>query len=426
MSNRFGERSFEKFTNSFDNKRNFTAAEYDIFKKYAEEKQPVLKMLPLGTIKLINENTIEITYIKDNVRKTGVFEISKQALKSLVRLYKLTATAFSTLSDTFDNEQISKIIEQIKYKSTTDLANTNVMLSIAKGRNYIIDIIKTGSEANIINTNQYFKLVESALNGFECNGMEVKNLVVSEDGNLAITVLNNNWTFDAGFNDEFFKTGMTLIKTPTSMIINPFNERLVCRNGMISSDKQHSLVLNSTSKDAMKVFFEKAQDFGKSRGAFERDFKERVIKMLSHNASYAEVEYVYNTIKNNINTQHERSKIYLDSTVSLNEIYAEYLKKTHIHLETKNDAYKKRIITDYNLWELVNILTDISSNVTKHDLDYINTNDAVFNMQKAAGNLSFKNEYDLGDSVPQIFEANAEMDNAAIIAKIKSSLNKEL
>ena len=414
------------FQNSFNNEKTFNASQYEEFKKYAEEVQPVMKQLPLGSLSIINSKQVKITIVEDGQLKTSIFTLSADGLKSLLKMFNLNITTYDSLSGAMGEKAMQIIIEQLQNKMTSEAKTKTVIVSISKKTKEVISVIKSRDEDTLMDNTKYFRLVEEALSGFESSGMKIKNLTVSSEGNLAITIVNKNWTFDvegikSGLKDEYFNTGMTLIKTPNKLVINPFNERLVCTNGMISTENTHSLVLNSTRKEDIDVFFEKAKNFGKGRNAFESDFKNRIITMLGTNASFNEVLGCYNAVNYTLNSGHERSKILLNSMFNVHDINGQFVKQTGINLFDQDNKYKSKVITEYNMWELVNLMTDLSSNTHKHEFEFSNLNTTVFELQKYAGGITFKKEYDLGNSIPQIFEANAAMTNADIIAKLRNA-----
>lgn len=416
----------QNFTNNFDNSKYFSNSQYNEFKKYAEEIQPILKKLPLGSIEILDEKRAKISIVEDGVLKTNEFGLTTNGLKSLLKTFNLNITAFESLNEAVGSNAMKMILDQLRNKMSSESKSIPVIVSISKQSKKIVSIVKSTTDATLMDNNKYFRLVEEALNGFENSGMRIKNLTVSEEGNIAITIINDNWTFDveglkSGLKDEYFKSGMTLIKTPNKLIINPFNERLVCINGMVDTSLGHQIVLNSTSKEALEVFFEKAKTFGKNRNIFENEFKNRIITMLSTNASYEEVLGCHNAVNNVIDINHERSRIILNSLFNIYDIKNEYEKQTRVDLLKQPVKYRSKVITEFNMWDLVNIMTDISSNTGKHEFQYRNLNSTVFNLQRYAGQLTFKENYDLGSSIPQIFQANAAKTNAEIINKLMSN-----
>ena len=67
-----------------------------------------------------------------------------------------------------------------------------------------------------------------------------------------------------------------------------------------------------------------------------------------------------------------------------------------------DEKKKKAIRSMYTVWELVNKLTDLSSHPLRYGLSLRNGNASIFNLQKVAGELAFKEQYDL-TSVVQLF-----------------------
>lgn len=413
---------FSKYKNT-----SYSQSEYEAFKQQCEDNAPIIKSLNISNLNIIDGQTISIRQYVNGGAQEADFHITPDALKDLMKVLGLTYGVYNTFIDTIGSKATVAIIEAIREKIQGEDKKNKISLVISKTTGKVVSVVKY--KGNMLATNTYFKLVEVALNGFENNGMIIKNMTVSENFNIAITVVNNNWKFDLeglqhGLKDEYFTSGMTIIKTPTSIAINPFNERLVCTNGMVDTSKTNAIVLNSSEPKAIEAFFEQAGNFGKGRNSFELDFKRRVIKMLSTNASFAELEKAYNSVNYYLNQAHTRSKMQLNADLHILDINHAFESKYGINLFKESVKVKEKIITDYSMWDLVNKLTYIASNPFKTEYEFSNNdlNSIVFALQKTAGEFTFKPHYDLGISVPQIFEADASTTNAEIINKLKNSM----
>ena len=97
------------------------------------------------------------------------------------------------------------------------------------------------------------------------------------------------------------------------------------------------------------------------------------------------------------------------STTALVETFipTTYIKQAYmeekINLNLVEKSSYSKIRTMLNVWELVNKLTDLSSHPSKYGLSLTNGNSSIFDLQRRAGELSFKKEYDLECAVKQIF-----------------------
>lgn len=412
------------FNRNFNNNVPFTTAQYEEFKRICNSSQPHVVTVAASQVTINSSSSIDVSIYTNGQLVTEKFVMEPQAFESLLKLYGIPFTVQKTFTDYLGNDTLTLILSKLKTAmSASDTVRNKMVLVISKKTGKVINIVR--SNGNVIKNDTFFKIVEGALNGFENNGMKIKNLSVSPEGNIAVTVLNDNWTFDVfGLKDEYFTTGMSIIKTANQVIINPFNERLTCTNGNVTTEKGLSIVLNSVEQKAVDAFFEQAINFGKGRGLIEQSFKLRTIEMLSTNASFAELETVYNNVRYNINNT-ERALLELEGMFGYHAMQQEILKvsygKTNIFNEKAK--YKSKVITDMSVWDLMNKLTFISSNPHKHDLEFVNGNDTVFYLQRSAGSLMFKEQFDLSNNgVVQIYKADAYITNADLIEKIKKTM----
>lgn len=373
-------------------KQTITQGQYDAFKEKALNHSVVRKVTTLSNLTLVDNNTVGYGGVE--------FEMTDEAFKSLVKILGLSNGILETISKNLGENVSSKLLSMMKAAISNTSDKNKVCLLINKQTAKIVGFTKT-AEA-VLSNNAFFSLFEQTMNNH--NGMEIKNMGITESGNIELSVTNTNWEFNVGgLNDEYFNSGLVFINTPDSTIVNPFNERLICTNGMITTEKGLSMILKNTDANSVSGFFEAVTNL-KGIGSFEAEFKHRIVRMIDTVASYDEVLKVRSVVEYNIaNIKDSDTRNMVETFIPTSYIKQAYLEQKKIDLNTVDKSNYKKIKTMLNVWDLVNKLTDLSSHPAQYGLALTHGNSSIFELQKAAGELAFKKQYDLECGVPQIF-----------------------
>lgn len=364
--------------------------EYQNFKKRVENNSIVRRVIPMSDLEIISDKLVGYAGVE--------FEITENAFKNLVKILGLSNGVMKTVTDKLGENVTSRLVSMMK---TAIMAEKNsICLLVNKSNAKIVGF--TNSAESILSNNAYFSLLEQTMNNHK--GMEIKNMSITDAGNIEISVLNNNWEFNVGgLNDEFFKSGLVFINTPDKTIINPFNERLVCTNGLeVSSAKGMSLILSKNDSGSVSGFFDKVTNL-KGINNFEQEFKARIVRMMDTQASYDEMLTVHKAVTFHVmNTQEEMTRANIESFIPLSEVKQAYLQH-NIDLNLLDSKKYKKIRTMLSVWDLVNKLTDLSSHPRKYGFDLVNGSSSIFELQRLAGDITFKSEYDLEEPFKQLF-----------------------
>lgn len=369
--------------------------QYDAFKNKALNSL-VRRTVNITDLILIDSKTIEFCGVH--------FDMSEIAFKSLVKFLGLSNTQMNVIAQNLGEDVSKKLISMMQLALSGSEEKQTICLVVNKQTQQIVDFTK--SAGNILDNDAYFRLFEQTMNNH--SGMQIKNMSLTSNGNVEISVLNNNWEFNVGgvgtgLNDEFFKSGLVFINTPTQTIVNPFNERLVCTNGMVATTKGLSLILKKTDGEkAVSSFFDTVTNL-KGVADFEQEFKKRIILMMDTQASYEELLDVRENVEYHVANMTEPDvRETVEQFIPTKEMKQAYLAK-NIDLNMVDRKKYKSIRTMYTVWELVNKLTDLSSHPQRYGLQLSQGNSSIFQLQKKAGELAFKERYDLDSSFPQLF-----------------------
>lgn len=370
----------------------FTQQDYQDFKNKATNQSIVRKMVSISELEIVSDKLLGFSGVE--------WEMTETAFKSLVKYLGLSNTVLDKITKTLGDDSSKKLLEMMRIAISKESEKNYICMMVNKVNSKIVNFAK--SAESVLSNGAFFQLFEQTMNNH--SGMEIKNMGITEEGNIELSVLNNNWEFNVGnLNEEFFKSGLVFINTPEATIINPFNERLTCTNGMVISEKGLSLILKKASAGDVSAFFDTVTNL-KGVQNFEQTFKSRIVKMMDTQASYAEMLGCYNNVNYNIaNTKDPMVRQTIHEFIPVHEVQAEYLKHA-IDLNTLNNKDHKKIYTPHSIWDLVNFLTDLSSHPFKYGLQLTHGNSSMFNMQRHAGDLCFKEQFDLESPVIQLFK----------------------
>lgn len=369
-------------------------SQYMAFKSQVAKHNAVRQMVNITDIDLVSDTMI--------LYQGGTFIITPLAFKGLVKILGFSNAQMKLITDKLGKEITTELVKmmQISLSQKKDTREICMVLDGVTGK-----VINFTKNVNAVMTNsEMLFMFERTMNNN--SGMEIRNMSITDEGNLTISVVNNNWEFnmskETGLKDEFFKSGLVFLNTQNETIIQPFNERLICTNGMINSTKGSALILKDCDETKKHGFFEAVTTL-KGVEFSESDFKERILRMTKTRASFNELLNCHSSVCNNVNNSKEYNTLsIIESFLPVAEIKREFMSKGYDLNVYGQDEYKK-IRTKLTVWELVNEMTDLSSHPERYGLTLANGNASIFNLQREAGNLTFKQKYDLESILPNLF-----------------------
>lgn len=363
---------------------------YESFKNEVLNSHNIVrKTVALSDIDIVSDKIIKY--------KDVDFKLSETGFKSLVRILGLTSGAVMKITDALGNNISTQLLSMMK-KSAKN-SNESVCIIFNKKQFAITSFTKEAT--GVLSNEAFFSLFENTMNNNP--NLDIRNMSISPEGNVDISVLNNNWEFDLkGFNDEYFKSGLTFLNSSDLTSVNAFNERLSCLNGMIADNLEGTSIYLSRNSGNVDEFFDVVTNL-KDLNGFESIFKSRIRSMMNTQASLDELTNVYNSFKyHTTNYDDKFVKSQLESFIPLNETKHAF-RKENISLSKLSINEKKRIRTGITVWDLVNNMTDLSSHPEKYGLKLRNGSNSISDLQRASGDLAFKKLYDLGSPVRQLF-----------------------
>jgi hypothetical protein len=373
-----------------------TAESFDQFKKEALEIRLARHEVLLSDIRVLSDT--KLLYAGVN------YPMTDEAFGSLVKLLGVNKTVLGNFEGALGKEGRDRILDLMREALSGKGGKNKITMVLNRDKQCIVDFRKDA--LSVLSNSAYFNLFEDVMN--HNNGMHIKRMSMSPNGSVEISVINDNWQFQvARLKDEFFQSGLVFINRPNQTIINSFNERLVCTNGMVVSEGGASITLKSSSSVHLNGFFEQVRNITQNDG-LENEFKNRVTRMMKTIASYNEMHAAYTTVKYHLSVEDTGVVELLNSFIPMQEVRREYIVQTGLDIED-HSKYWKKAETSMTVWELVNGLTDISSHPEKYGISLKGGNHAIFSLQKTAGELAFKKEYDLEMEMPRIFDTKTRI-----------------
>jgi len=314
------------------------------FKDTVLSRHIARKNISLGEIQIISDSVARYADI--------TFKLDDAAFKSLLRILGISKGLRSKLIKDFGANFFEKLIEIMSAKTQGNKSSIVMMVDVRKKT--ILNFLT--SDIAMVSNQSYFSEIEHVVDQF---GLQITDMYDRGNGGFSISTLapNSEWGLK-GLKDEVFKFGLNFENGPIKGTrLSPFNQRLVCTNGMVTQDMLGATHLINT-RDSWENFFSTVNGLDKI-GYKPAEFAATVQGSIGANASIAELEYARNLIKANSAFTDET----LESYMPIRETELAYARQnTDINLF--NPAQKKNAKSATSYWDLINDITYISSNVS--------------------------------------------------------------
>lgn len=351
--------------------------QFETMAKKAIELQPIRKEVPIGAIKILSHDTVEI--------EGKEISMSKSGFDGLAKLVGVTKQFNSNLEKNFGKDASLGLIN--KMASAISLKGGSATLIVNPNLKKIIGFKK---ESKIQVSNQSF--IEMVKQAIDRHSLDVTGFSVSEDGNAFITAANRKTQWGIkGMNEEDFFGGVTFSNDfKDGLGVSPYLYRLTCANGMITKAFEDEFTLSSIGPKEAEKFVLKLGDLAKS-GFRPSSFEDSVRIASNTRASLSEMENAHYTVRNYAAID----KDLLEEWIPLRATNRDYYSIGEDTIKM-NEAQKKNAPTDMTVWELVNSLTNLSSH--EHDGVFIEGYNRKI-LQKEAGVLLSKKSFDVQNLV---------------------------
>jgi hypothetical protein len=353
-------------------KREVTADQFANLREQMSTSECVVKTVPLSAISL--DDTSIAT---GRITIGGVqVQVGSGFFQKLSGFLKVSRSLTSEMIKNEDGKIAASLINGLKdYRQVN--GGKEVLLIANPTTREVVDIC---------DPKRYRRMTNDSL-------MDVTERIVNENPGITIetidfnphagrSVINLLSADEIGFpgagKDEFFKFGFSIIQSPKDTIVEMYNQRLVCSNGLRVSLGQGAIGgngqihfeerfrLNSTSADDIKVFLNRIEEMKKAR-FIPGGFQQTLETAASTKASLLEVEHAMIAAQRMVREQDTTLKSnFIDNLSrkyfgSHSETLARIVRKGQNPMSL-NDKQKSFIKTGQSIWDVVNSLTYLGSN----------------------------------------------------------------
>jgi len=292
-----------------------------------------------------------------------------------------------------DTAIAAALINGLKDYTVKNKKNSDVMLIANVGTKEIVDICSPARYKRVTN-DTLFDVTERILVGNPLLSLET----VDFNPNTCKASINFLNQEEVGFakagKDEFFKFGFSIIQTNTDTIVESYNQRLICANGLRSSlgsgviggtsntDMlfEDKFRLGGTSTEDIRLFLGKIEEMKKANfvpGGFEA----AITRAVGTKASYGEVEKAWGLSNSLIEELDPELKKQYQAGMARDFFHgygdtANRIKSKGKDPFTLQDRQKQFIKTSMSIWDVVNSMTFLGSNnsgfqlANQHELKY--------------------------------------------------------
>ena len=352
--------------------KEITADQLHEFREKMNSAECATKIVSLSSIELTDHSIIkgEILIGGQSVRASNAF------FQSLVGMLKLNRSLATELMKNEDGKVARALINGLKdYRSSRH--SQEVMLIANPTTREVVDVCDPTRFRRMSN-DSVFDITERVLN-------DNSNLTIEtidwdpRGGKSVINLLNNKEIgFPGAGKDEFFKFGFSIVQTPKDTIVEMYNQRLVCSNGLRVSLGQGAIGANrdiqfeerfklgGTTADDIRIFLNNIEAMQRAEfvpSAFDASLN----RAVNTKASLLEVENAMVRAQSLVRDRDPDTRRNLVETLGRKYFHAHADTMARIVRKGQDtlrlgDKQKSFIQTGMSIWDVVNSMTFLGSN----------------------------------------------------------------
>lgn len=309
--------------------------------------------------------------------------ISKDAFKDLIRILGLNKKILKNFSEFMSDEAKFALIKAMQ-RGLANTENREIFL-YASAQTKTVERILTKKRPGISDQN-YLELVDRVLN--ENPNFEINSFTTDYRG-TAVNLVNPNSPIGLnGFADESFHFGLSVENNfRKGTVVSPFNERLICSNGMVTRRSMGAFELNELTADSWNDFSEHMNSL-KSNDYIAPGFMGGVKKAIETPASVLEVDQARSSILSRCKMSENDVDLWIPTANMTNKYMA-----AGIDLETTTHEKKATAQSDKTIWDLVNAMTNVASHSHNFEMSEFQRN----LLKAEAGDLLYKEAYNMNN-----------------------------
>ena len=342
-------------------------------KAEAIQNQLMRKEISLSEFNVVDNNHIQI----DGVR----IEVTDKAFGKLLGRLRIPKAFAKRFSEGFGSDGLRQLITMMKTMKSSRNDQT-VTLLVDPNTRKITDILPAGYAA--ISNESFFDFTTRYIDQY---GLDVTHVGSDGRGGAQINCVSSNGTFAVpGMPKEVFNTGVTFRNTPTNGLqVSPYLNRLVCQNGMTSTQFAETHGLHQLTDKAINEFNEHMIRMA-STGFAPVGLADTIKKAHTTDASLAEMQRAASAI---LSTDNAVDYDYIQRYIPVNRAMKAY-EMAGADPNTFTGNQLKNAKSGMSVWDLVNGMTNFASNDTKYAI----SDHSAGNLMIQAGNILTKKAYD--------------------------------
>lgn len=352
--------------------REITSTQFDAIREVMVANEHATKQVPITAIKL-NDRSFKTHQIEVG----GItVKVSQGFFLKLAGLLKMNASLTREFIKNEDGKVAAAFMNALN-EYRRGVGAKDVLLIANTETKEVIDICDPKRYRRLTN-DSLFDIAGKIMN--EHPSLIIETIDHSPSGgSVSINLLNNEEVgFPGAGKDEFFKFGFSIIQSSKDTIIETYNTRLVCSNGLrvslgagnIGSNRdlhfEEKFRLSGTGAEDIRTFLNKVGDM-KKQNFVPGAFASSLASAVNTKASLAEVEAAMIMAQRKVREDDPQfKKNFIDS---LERNYFDGHKETMQRIMQKgvdpyklNDKQKSMIKTGQSIWDVVNSMTYLGSN----------------------------------------------------------------
>lgn len=353
-------------------KKQVSESQFNEIRNSLANAETATKVVPMSAIS-VDERSLR----RGEILVGGIaVPASAHFFSRLASLLKMSSALTKDMLKNNDDKIAMSLINGLKeYRSAR--GNGEVMLIANPNTKEVVDICEPKNYRRLTNET-LFDVTSRILNDNPTLSIETIDMNPRRGG-VAINLLNSEEVgFPGAGKDEFFKFGFSIVQRSKDTIIETYNQRLVCSNGLRVSlgsgaiggsrdiQFEDKFRLEGTSADQVRDFLTKLESMKKA-AFIPPSFQETLNRAMNTKASFLEVQNAMISAQQLIREDMpDIKKSYVDS-VARNYFHAHgdtsaRIFKGGFNPLTMNDKQKSFIKTGMSVWDVVNSLTFLGSN----------------------------------------------------------------
>ena len=352
--------------------REVTDSQFSAIRETMTANEHATKQVPISAIKLT-----EHSFAKSQIEIGGQpVKVASGFFLRMASMLKMNASLTREFIKN-DNSKVAAAMMNALNDYRRAQGGKDVLIIANPQTREVIDICDPKRYRRLTN-DSLFDLTEKIMN--EHPSLIIETIDSSPSGGTAsINFLNSDEVgFPGAGKDEFFKFGFSITQTSKDTIVETYNTRLVCSNGLrvsfgsgaIGGNRdlhfEEKFKLGGTEADDIRTFLNRVGAMQKA-GFVPGGFSQSLASAVSTKASLAEVEDAMMLAQRKVREDDPQfKKAFLDS---IERNYFDGHKETMARIMQKgldpyklNDKQKGFIKTGMSIWDVVNSLTYLGSN----------------------------------------------------------------